>query len=278
MPQWVRKDTGWRLFVRTTIARMYPRLIGANRQKAGMFLEVFLPFLSLAAYVLVCRAIGASATVIGFVILGGAMMAFWLNVLWAMANQFFWERETGNLSLYIMSPSSLMAILLGMAIGGLLNTMLRAAVIIVAGTWLFDVHMTVASNSQLLVVFVLVLIALYGMGMMFASLFLLYSRDAWHLIALAQEPVYLLSGLYFPMKNLNGWIAMGASIIPLTLGLDAIRQLTFASGPTFGLMDVRTETVMLGILGIVFLVGARVSLAYMEHRAITEGRLTESRG
>ena len=54
-------------------------------------------------------------------LLGGAMTAFWINVLWTMANQLFWEKETGNLALYIMAPNSLMAILLGMAIGGMFS-------------------------------------------------------------------------------------------------------------------------------------------------------------
>ena len=84
--------------------------------------------------------------------------------------------------------------------------------------------------------------------------------------------------MYFPVKSLNVWIAAGASLIPLTLGLDAIRQLTFAAGPTFGLLDVRVESAALVVLSIVFLVGARLSLSYMEGLAIAEGKLTESRG
>jgi ABC-2 type transport system permease protein len=206
------------------------------------------------------------------------MTAFWLNVLWAMANQWFWEKETGNLALYVMAPSSLMAILLGMAVGGMFTTSLRAAAIVILGTWVFDIQMAVSSVPLLLVIFILVLVALYGMGMMFASLFLMFGRDAWHVSGLAQEPVYLLSGMYFPVTSLNTWVAAGASVIPMTLGLDAIRQLTFASGPSFGLLSVRTEGLLLAGLGVVFLVAARLALAYMERRAVVEGRLTESRG
>src|SRR6187401_3705699 len=130
MPLRVSKDVGWRLFVRTVAARAYPRLVGQQREPAGAFLDVFLPLLGLSAYVFVYRAIDAPEAFVGFVILGGAMTAFWLNVLWSMSNQLFWEKETGNLALYIMAPNSLMAILLGMAIGGLVSTTLRAAAII----------------------------------------------------------------------------------------------------------------------------------------------------
>jgi hypothetical protein len=55
--------------------------------------------------------IGAPEEYIGFVVMGGAMTAFWLNVLWSMSSQLYWEKEQGNLSLFIMAPNSLMAIL-----------------------------------------------------------------------------------------------------------------------------------------------------------------------
>ncbi len=119
--------------------------------------------------------------------------------------------------------------------------------------------------------------ALYGMGMMSASLFLLLSREADHLAQLATEPVFLVSGFYFPIKSLNFWVAAAASIIPLTLGLDAMRQLVFTAGPSLGFLDTRLELGVLIVLCIAFLFGARLLLAYMERLAIREGRLTESR-
>ena len=115
------------------------------------------------------------------------------------------------------------------------------------------------------------------MGMMFASVFLLLSREAWHLSNLAQEPVYLFSGFYFPIKSFNFWIAAGASLIPLTLGMDAMRQLVFASGEQFGFLSVNVEIAILVGLGIGFLVAAKILLDYMEKLAIKEGRITENR-
>jgi len=194
-----------------------------------------------------------------------------------MSSQLYWEKETGNLGLYIMAPNSLMAILLGMAIGGLVATMLRAVVIIVLGSLLFHVQYSVSSFTQLLAVFFLAMTALYGMGMMSASFFLMLSREAWHIANLAQEPVYLASGFYFPIKSFNFWVAAAASLIPLTLGLDAMRQLVFPSGAALGFLNVTVEIAILMILCVVFLTGAKFLLDYMEKLAIREGRITESR-
>ena len=269
------KATGWKLFLKAVIARAYPRIVAQQRERSWIFFDVFLSLLAVSAYVFIYRAIKAPEEYIGFVVLGGAMTAFWLNVLWSMSTQFYWEKETGNLPLYIISPAPKMAILLGMALGGIVGTSLRAATIILVGSILFQVHFSVANVLLLVLVFSLTLVALYGLGMMNASLFLLWGREAWHLASLAQEPIYLLSGFYFPIKSLGFWVAAVASLIPLTLGLDAMRQLLFPSGASLGFLDVRIESAILGVMSVLFLIAARLLLDYMEKIAIREGKLLE---
>lgn len=271
------KNKGFRLFMQTVIGRSYPRIVGLLRERSWFFFDIFLPVLSVSAYVFVYRAINAPEIYVGFVVMGGAMTAFWLNVLWSMSSQMYWEKETGNLALYIMAPNSLMAVLMGMAIGGLFATIQRALVITLVGSWFFGVTYEIASYWQLFLVFTLTMVALYGMGMMTASIFLLLSREAWHLSNLAQEPIYLASGFYFPLRSLNFWVAAGASIIPLSLGLDAMRQLSFPPESFPAFLPVQYEIFGLIGLSILFLFGAKVFLNKMERLAISEGRLTESR-
>lgn len=273
----VTKNSGWRLFIMTVIGRAYPRVIGLLRERSWFFFDIFLPVMSVSAYVFVYRAIQAPEVYVGFVVMGGAMTAFWLNVLWSMSSQMYWEKETGNLALYIMAPNSMMAVLLGMAFGGLFATAQRALVITLVGSWFFGVTYEIASYWQLFLVFLLTMVALYGMGMMTASIFLLLSREAWHLSNLAQEPIYLASGFYFPIRSLNFWVAAGASIIPLSLGLDAMRQLSFPPESFPAFLPLNIEIAIIVVLCVVFLFGARFFLTKMEKLAIREGRVTESR-
>jgi ABC-2 type transport system permease protein len=176
-----------------------------------------------------------------------------------------------------MAPNSLMAILLGMAMGGIFATTLRAAVILVLGTWFFHVPFAVTNFLQLFAVFVLTMVALYGLGMLFASLFLLFGRDAWQITNMLQEPVYLLSGFYFPVKSFGFAVALTASILPLTLGLDAMRQLVFASGPALGFLSVPIEIGVLIVLSVAFITAAKYWLGRMERLAVQEGTLTDRR-
>jgi ABC-2 type transport system permease protein len=271
------KRHGWRRFLMTVVGRAYPRVIGSLRERSWVFFEVALPLLAIAAYGLVYRTLNAPPEYLGFVVIGGAMVAFWANVTWGMASQLYWEKETGNLGLYIVAPTSLMAILVGMATGGLIGTSVRAVAILVTGSLLFHIPWDFSQLPLLTLVFALTMAALYGLGMMLASVFLLLNREAWQLAEAVQEPVTLLAGFYFPVASLPFGLAAGSSIIPMTLGLDAMRQLLFPHAPHFGFLPVRVEMLALVGLGVVYCAAAWLLLGAMERLAAREGRLTESR-
>ncbi|MBI4785948.1 MAG: ABC transporter permease [Chloroflexi bacterium] len=266
------------LFLRTVRGRAYPRVVGSLRERAGIIWEVTLPLITMTAFVFVYRTLSAPEEYIGFVVMGGAMTAFWLNVLWSMAAQLYWDKDQGNLALYILAPGPMMAILLGMALGGMMWTMSRAVAIVAAGTLLFGVQFSTANLALLALIFFLTMAALYGMGMLFASLFLFFGREAWHITNLFQEPVYLLSGFYFPVKALGPWVAAAASLIPLTLGLDAMRQLLFPQNTLFGFLSVPVEIAILVVLAVVMIGAARFSLQRLETLSRRHGRLTDRRG
>jgi len=310
------------LNLRAVVGRSYPRIVGANREPSWIFFEALLPLLGIAAYVFIYQAFGTRAiaailgssstapwgmcgqapcadaaqqaaylamakantnALIASVVLGGTMVAFWLNVLWSMASQLYWEKEIGNLQLYMMAPMNRMALLGGMAVGGMVMTSMRAVSTLIAGIFVFGVLFQVADPLLLLAVFFAALVALYGLGMMFASLYLLWGREAWNLSALMEEPIFFSSGFYFPVGGLfrvPGWgpiVAIVGSFVPATFGLDALRQLTLSTtafGGKLWIFDAKTELYILVFMAVLFLVLARYSLAYLETLAKREGKLT----
>jgi ABC-2 type transport system permease protein len=261
--------------LRGIVGRAYPRIIGAKREPSWLLFEILLPFLTTSAFVFVYRALNAPQEFVGFVVLGGAMTAFWLNVMWMMAAQLYWERDQGNLELYFSAPVSMMSVLFGMAIGGLFMSCTRAAVVLIVGSVLYGVVFTVEQWGLLLAVFFLTLAALYGLGMVLASFFLLWGREAWHLTQLLQEPVYFVSGLNFPVARLGFVGALAVATIPLAVGLDAMRQLAFASSAaTAGLLSPAAEALILVGMAVLFIGLARLMLGFIERRARHEGKLT----
>jgi ABC-2 type transport system permease protein len=261
--------------LRTVHGRAYPRMTGLAREKSWLFFEILLPFLATSAFVFVYRALQAPPQYIGFVVLGGAMTAFWLNVIWMMAQQLWWEKSQGNLELYFAAPMNIMAVLFGMAVGGFVMSSTRAAAVLIIATTVFGVTFAVDQWVLLLAVFLLTLAALYGLGMVLASLFLMWGREAWHLTQLLIEPVYFVSGLNFPIARLGVLGSVAISLLPLAVGLDAMRQLAFADAAyPAGTPSPLVEAGILVVMVVVFLGLARWTLANLERRARQEGRLS----
>ena len=264
----------FRVNLQAVFGRAYPRIIGLTREPSWLFFEIFLPFLAVSAFVFVYRALDAPEEYIGFVVVGGAMTAFWLNVVWMMAAQFYWEKDQGNLELYFSAPMHLMSILAGMAIGGLVMTSSRALAVIAIGSLLYGVTYDIQQPWLLVAVFFMTMIPLYGLGMLFASLFLMWGREANHFAELLQEPIYCLGGVNFPLAAIGPIAGLMIATLPLAVGLDAMRQLVFAGSETNGVLPVGTEIAILAVMGVVFLVGARIALKHLEYLARREGRLT----
>lgn len=265
---------GLALNARATFARMYVRLVGSYREPAWLVTDAVFPALGMCAFVLLYRALGAPKSFETLAVLGGILSTYWLNVLWSMGAQMYWEKQQGQLQLYFAAPCSRMAILTGMAAGGVVMSSVRAVFSIAVGFGVLGVRVQAFHIGELAGVFALALGALYALGMTLASLFLLYGREAWHICNALQEPVYFLSGLYFPLRTLGALGGVTAGLIPLGLGLDAMRQILLGA-EAHGLLPLGTEVLILCGFNVAFLILARLALGHLERLSKREGRLTQ---
>jgi len=262
-------------------ARAYVRVIGANREPSWIITEVTLPVLSMAAYIFIYRALGQfSGDPLAFkeyealVVAGGAIIPYWMVVLWSMAAQFFWEKQVGNLDLYLASHMHPVSLLLGMAGGGMFMASVRTVLILLVGIFVFNVEFYVTNWPLMLLIFMLTLTALFSMGMAAASVFFLVGRAGIKINMIMVEPIWLLSGIYFPVRNLGFVLGLVASILPLTLGLDGIRQLILPSGKQFGFLSVETELAILFVMTIIFTIMSFWLIARMEEKGKENGLIS----
>ncbi len=264
-------------FFQAVRARAFPRIWGMLRLNSWIAFEIVIPLITMTAFVYLYRAMHAPAAYTGFLILGSTMTSYWHNVVWAMGSQLHWEKRDGTLELYVLSPAPLMAILVGMSIGGIFQASIRAVAIGIIGLYLFEVQVSFAEWYKALLLFALMLTSLYGLGMMLASLFLRWGREGWQLALALHEPVYFLTGLNFPLSRLFRSVPMivaGISaMIPISLGLDGLRQLLFP-GMMEGVLRVRWELGILAVLAVIYIVGAHFVLRYMEKLSRIEATLS----
>lgn len=273
-PPLAARNTGARLFVQAMLARAYVRIMGSLREPTWIVSDAIFPNLGMCAFVLLYRALGAPRSYEALALVGGVLTTYWLNVVWGMGAQLYWEKQSGQLQLYFAAPCSRMSILSGMALGGLAATLVRSLVGVAIGIGVFHIQIAPFSPWVLTGVFLLTMVSLYALGMTLSSLFLLYGREAWHTANALQEPVYFLSGLYFPIRSLGALGMAAAGVLPLTLGTDALRQVLLGKA-AHGLLPLWLECAILAVFCVLFLWLAGRSLEYLEALSKREGRLTQ---
>jgi len=255
---------------KAAIARSYVRVKGGNREPSWLVWEVFLPLLMISSVVYTYQNLNAPREFVGFVILGGAMMSFWFNVLWGMGSVMYWERERGNLEVFIVTGAPLYGLLLGMALGGMFNTTIRALAIVLIGVFVFNAYFNPVGIPGAILIFILTLAALYSLGLSLASIYLMYARSGWRASELLSEPMMFISGMYYPITVFPFLLQLIASLFPLAIGIDGIRMCLILGSSINNLI---WHIAMLIVMTIILLwIGLKI-LRYMEMRARREGRL-----
>jgi ABC-2 type transport system permease protein len=253
--------------------RAYVRVMSMWGEPLWLAVEVGFPFFSSVALALLYQSAGMSR-VVGFAVLGGIMISFWGNVLWGMASQFSWDKQVGLFELYISSPASLTAILMGMSLGGVINTVPSTVFVAIFG-WLAFHPMLNPDWLAVGLTFVLTLAGLYCMGMAMSSLYLAYGREAESLNEALHEPVSMISGVYFPsigqFSPFPFAVQAFASLIPLTLGMYALRAALFFGQ---GLGGIWEYLAALLVMAIVLLFVASRSLKLLEEKGRRTGSIT----
>ncbi|OLD01510.1 MAG: hypothetical protein AUJ07_11025 [Crenarchaeota archaeon 13_1_40CM_3_53_5] len=262
------------IWLRTAYARMWVRTKSIYGEPLWVVVTIGFPLFTSLAMALLYRSTGLNSAV-GFAVLGGVMISFWGNVLWSMASQFQWDKQQGLFEIYISSPAPITAILVGMSLGGIIGTAPSAALVAFAG-WVFFAPPINPFWPGVIVVFGLTLAALYALGMTLASLYLVYGREGEALNEAIHEPVSLLSGVYFP--SIGGFspfpfaLQVVASLIPLTIGMDALRRTLFALP---GLPPAGFDAIYLHVIALSVMAGSLLVLAQKALKALEErGRRT----
>src|SRR5918992_3630085 len=156
----------------------------------------------------------------------GVMLWGLLSVVFQeIANSITYERWEGTLEYTFMAPVSRLVHLAGVSIFSTAYAVVRA-VIIVAGMLLFvDIDMSRANWAGLVVVLAVSSAAFIGLGLMAAVLPVFSPERGAEATNIFQGVLLLVSGVYYPVEVLPGWLQPLAAISPATYALSACRKL-----------------------------------------------------
>jgi len=161
------------------------------------------------------------------------------------------DRRMGFLQGVLVSPVSRSGIVLGQTLGGTALALMQGIIFLLLAP-AAGVSLTVHSVLWMVLVMFLVSFGLTSLGLVIA--WRLDSTQGFHAIMnLILLPMWVLSGAFFPLTGVPGWLGWTMRVNPLTYGMAALRRCLYfgnpeAAGHVPGLVLALGVTVVFGIL------------------------------
>jgi ABC-2 type transport system permease protein len=205
-----------------------------------------------------------------FLLLGTLVWAYLSAVLDDISLVITWERWEGTIEHTLMAPVPRAVHLIGMSVFGILHALLRTLLILAIALPFFTVDFANADWFSAAVVIAVGSLSVAGLGILTGVLPLLYPERGTQMSFMIQAIVLLVSGVYYSVDVLPGWLQIASYASPATYILDGIRG-SLIDGDSVG--DLAGTLATLAAFGV-FLVPASIAVfAVAERWAKKTGRL-----
>lgn len=149
-----------------------------------------------------------------------AMSVLFTSIFSAMS--IVWDREFGFLKEIQVAPINRMAVAVGKALGGSTVAMLQASLLLIVGP-LAGVRLTLLLVLELLGIMLLLAFALSAVGVAIASR--MKSMEGFQVVMnFVLMPLLFLSGAFFPLRGLPGWLEWTTHLDPAAYAVDLLRR------------------------------------------------------
>jgi ABC-2 type transport system permease protein len=152
-------------------------------------------------------------------LVGGVIWAFLGIIFEIVTETVAWERWEGTIEYTFMAPVSRPVHLFGMGVYAVIYGILRAGILFVAVVAFIGIHLPHANFAAALALLSIASLSFIGIGMMTAVLPLISPEKGTQLGFVAQGMMLVVSGVYYPVSVLPGWMQWIAKISPATYAL-----------------------------------------------------------
>jgi ABC-2 type transport system permease protein len=179
----------------------------------------------------------------------GAVIWSYLGIVFEILTETVaYERWEGTIEYTFMAPLARSVHLLGMGAFAVLYGVLRTAALFAVVALFFGLAFPDANFAAALVLLSVASVSFVGVGMVTAILPLVSPEKGAQLGFIAQGMLLVVSGVYYPVEVMPGWMQALATVSPATYALHGIRA-TLLDGA--GLGDVWGDLWPLALLGVV---------------------------
>jgi ABC-2 type transport system permease protein len=184
-----------------------------------------------------------------------------------------WERWEGTIEYTFMSPVPRITHLLGMCVATLVRALVFSIGILAAVTLFVPVDLSHANALSALVLLGVGALAFVGLGIASAAFPLMWTEKGLQMAYIVQAVVLLVSGVYYPVSVLPGWMQILSTISPATYVIRGMRAALMDGADLVTLWPEVWPALVVGILSVPL--GLRLFVA-VERYAKRTGRLKRS--
>jgi ABC-2 type transport system permease protein len=205
-----------------------------------------------------------------FLLVGTLVWAYLSAVLDDMSLVIMWERWEGTIEHTLMTPVPRTVHLIGMSVFGVLHAIFRTTLVLAFSLPFFTVDFGHTSWTALFAVMAIGSVSVIGLGIFTGILPLLYPERGEQMSFMVQALVLLVSGVYYGVDILPGWLQAVSKLSPATYLLRGIRGAVLDGR---GVGDQAGTLLILAIFGVVMVPASLWTFAAAERWAKKTGRL-----
>jgi ABC-2 type transport system permease protein len=209
----------------------------------------------------------------------GVLLWSFLSVLFnEIATSISYERWEGTLEYTFMAPVSRLIHLFGVSLYAAIYSIVRLAIVIGALAVFINLDLSRANLLGIVIVLLVSSFAFIGLGLMAAVLPVLSPERGAEATNIFQGCLLLVSGVYYPVEILPGWLHPLAKLSPATYSLSACRKLMgigSGQGQVVGapISEVLPELLTLALMGVVMIPVGLWVFGHVERWAKKTGKL-----
>ena len=183
-----------------------------------------------------------------FLLIGTLVWAYLSAVLDDISLVVTWERWEGTIEHTLMAPVPRVAHLIGTAVFGVLHAVVRTTLIMLIALPFFTADLSKANWTTAAVVMLVGSVSLVGLGILAGVFPLLYPERGEQLSFMVQSVVLLVSGVYYSVETLPGWLQAVGQFSPATYLLSGVRHALIDGA---SVTDEASSIVVLAVFAVV---------------------------
>lgn len=225
--------------------------VQASRARGPIFIlaAVVTPVAYTVVFVLMARSLGRAEALAAYVVIGPALMSIWYSAIATGGAVIGDERGAGTLELLVAAPAPAALAILGRVTANTLLSLV-ALPLTLAVAWLLGISVAVESVPLAAIGIVALGVSTIAATLFFTSA-LIFARSAIIIQNLIAFPIWMLSGVAFPIALLPDWTRPLSYLLPLTYLADVIRSATLDAEASSLARDAAALVALTVVYGVV---------------------------